>query len=493
MFLAGLNAIKSRFIPKDNEFANLLNHSKNYLLANFLLKGITILSLPVITRLLSASDFGVISVYFTIVSIFTAVYSLGMESSMYRYYFEANNDYSRFLGSNISYLISFVLLLSGLLIFFRHEIAEIISVEENVITFAIIIAALSIPTNLVQTHFQTVLESKKYATLNFTKFTSITAITIILLLMMKSQLYMGRLYAELAVASVLIIYTIPKLSKLSKFNFNPGYFKYTLVVGLPLLPHTLSMLILNVFDRLVINRINGQEEVGLYSFAYNIGMIMNMFVMGLNQSWGPIFFRKLSENNHDDVIRLYPKFSNFIFSGAILLIIFSKLAVIILGTEKYYASFDIIPMIVLSYVFFFIYTTYANYAFYHKTNIRITVFTFIAGFSNIGLNVLFLPFAGYKFAAYSNAISFFLLLVLHFVNVRYLLNLKNIISIKIILVQLCFVLISIGYFYILSAARLDFRIELLLNIGIAAIILFSMYKVNKTISRIALNKNRREI
>ena len=43
------------------------------------------------------------------------------------------------------------------------------------------------------------------------------------------------------------------------------------------MPHGLSQLLLNQFDRIMIKSIIGSTEAGLYSFAYNVGMIFQNF------------------------------------------------------------------------------------------------------------------------------------------------------------------------------------------------------------------------
>ena len=106
---------------------------------------------------------------------------------------------------------------------------------------------------------------------------------------------MGRIYSQLVITFIFSILLIAYLIKRSKFNFEKKHLIYSLKYGIPLIPHALSGFILAQFDRIIINNLCGNYQAGLYSFAYNIGMIMNVIVLAMNKSWVPIFYKKYAK------------------------------------------------------------------------------------------------------------------------------------------------------------------------------------------------------
>ena len=174
---------------------------------------------------------------------------------------------------------------------------------------------------------------------------------------------------------------------------------------MPLIPHALSGIILSHFDRIIINQISGTIETGLYSFAYNIGMIMNIIVLAMNKSWVPIFYNNLRKEEYNKIYNLAYNYSKYIFFAAIVLTAFSQEVVIIMADKSYYSSLSLIPIIILGYVFVFLYTLYANYSFYRKKTLLISIATLLAGGVNIGLNYLLIPRFGYIAAAFTTLIS----------------------------------------------------------------------------------------
>jgi O-antigen/teichoic acid export membrane protein len=97
--------------------------------------------------------------------------------------------------------------------------------------------------------------------------------------------------------------------------------------------------------------------------------------------------------------------------------------------------------------------------------------TFIAGFTNIGLNYWLIPILGYTAAAYTTFASYILLFVLHYSNARFVLK-EDVISLRKLIPN--FVLVSvIGSIYmILNNYISSYWIMFLIKISVLS---FSFY------------------
>jgi len=435
--------------------------------------------MPVFTRLLAPSDYGIISVFTTIVGFFSIFFMMGVDSSMNLYYFEKEKVYDEFLGTNLIFIIVSGTVLSSLVLIFVKPLAAFLAVDSQIVIYALISCILAIPVTMITSYFQMTQNSRKYSIYNISKYTSITVLAIILIYLMEQNKYYGRLYAELAVSGILFIVLLPQLLKLTKFKFDIKYIKYTFIVGFPLIPHALTQIILNFSDRIIINMNSGENEVGLYAFAYNIGMVINTVIMGMNQSWAPIFYGKLRDEKYNDIINLSPKFIGIIFSIAILLIVFSRELVVLLGEKRYYSSFEIIPFVVMGYVFIFLYTVFANYAFYFKRNLRVSLFSMISAGVNIVLNIIFIPIYGYKFASVSTMIAFIVLFLIQYIDVRNYVNKQKLIPLRNFSYRFIFLLAGFIYFYLLNQFSVNIIVELILNILVSGILIFFIFTGNK--------------
>ena len=75
----------------------------------------------------------------------------------------------------------------------------------------------------------------------------------------------------------------PVLSGLLEIRANLHLLAFTL----PLIPQQISEFIMNAGDRVVVRGYLGEAQVGRYAVAYNIGSLLMIFLVALNQAWLP--------------------------------------------------------------------------------------------------------------------------------------------------------------------------------------------------------------
>ncbi|MCK4358963.1 MAG: oligosaccharide flippase family protein [Candidatus Cloacimonetes bacterium] len=415
------------------DFFEFLKHSKNYVSADLFIKGLSIISIPIFTRLLVPSEYGVLAIFFSFVAIFVIISGLGVRGAVTRYYYEKTDDFDKYYGSNIIFIILWGLLLSLFLFISRKILISFFAIPITVLYLGIVVAFFCATFEIYQAYLQASKHSKKIARLNIFKAILGLILAIIITVLLKENRYYGIIIAQIIVVSIFFVYSLVSILKISKINFTFSYVKYSLLFGIPVVFHLLSQYVLNSFDLVIINQLVGTKETGLYSFAYKVGMLQNIISMGMLRAWSPIFYEKLNSNQYNDINNLAKKYAKIVYLVALTLILFSREFVIILADKKYYASLNIVPIVVISYVFFFLYTMYVNYAFYYKKTYLIAVFTIIAGSINIGLNYLLIPKYGYQAAAWTTLISYACLFVLHYFNVRFIIKPEIITRLRVLL------------------------------------------------------------
>ena len=406
-----------KIIGKEN--FDFIDHAKNYMSAEFFAKALSFISIPIFTRLLTPEEYGILAVFTSIISISTILLGLNFHGSVNRYYHEKNKKFDEFISSNVLFLFTFNIFLFFLLHLFKDSIARFIDIEVGLFIVAIIISIFNIPLNIYLSYLQTSKKSQKYSYVAIIKSIALLIVSIIWVYSFSNGRYWGKVYAYLLVNGILFIIIVYYFVKFCKPQFKFKYVKYSLAYGIPLIPHALSGFILAYFDRIAINQLTSATYTGLYSFAYNIGMIMNVVVMAMNKSWVPIFYDHLKNNNYVKINNLANNYSNYIYLAAISLILFAREIVIIMADKSYYKALEIVPIIILSYVFVFLYTLYGNYAFYKKRTGLISVATLIAGLINIGLNYWLIPIYGYIAAAFTTFLSYLLLFTFHYINAKF--------------------------------------------------------------------------
>lgn len=476
-----LDKLKSRI---GVDLLSFLSHSKNYISADFFQKGLVFLSIPIFTRILTPEEYGLLSIFTSLVTIFTVFTIVGGRGALVRYYHEVNYDFSRFIGSIILFYFIYLLIfgLSSSLCY--ESLAEFIKTPSKVVLYAIIVSIFLVFSSLYLSFLQAAKNSKRYSIISVSINSVILIASIIWMILLTKDKYFGRIYAQLAINGVFTIFFIYNLIKIANFNFKLGYVKDLLKFGVPLIPHALSGIILVYFDRIIINQLVGAEKTGLYSFAYNVGLILQIFILAMNRAWQPMFYEYYTKRKFKTISNIAQKYTHIVYYIAILLVLFAKEISAIMATKQYSESLPLIPIVILSYLFLYFYTIYSNYSFYHKKPGAISLATMLATIVNVVLNYLFIPVWGYVSAAYTTLFSYVLLFLFHYLLVKYYFKEKELIKVSVLFRKFLWIALVIGfvlfeYSYIQNIV-LIYTIKILFLLIITLVFILPYLKSNYT-------------
>ena len=192
------------------------------------------------------------------------------------------------------------------------------------------------------------------------------------------------------------------------------YWIYALKFNIPLLPHYLSMVVLSSSDRIMISRMVGDAEAGIYSLAYSVSLVMTMFNQALLQTLEPWIYRKLKEGESKDIAGVaYPVFA-FIAAINVVLVLFAPEIIAIFAPESYRDAIWCIPAVSLSCYFMFLYTFFATFEFYYEKTNYIAFASIGGALLNIALNYICILKFGYVAAAYTTLVCYIIFSLMHY-------------------------------------------------------------------------------
>jgi O-antigen/teichoic acid export membrane protein len=193
--------------------------------------------------------------------------------------------------------------------------------------------------------------------------------------------------------------------------------KYALRIGLPYIPHLLSMTFLNFIDRIMITKMCNQDATAIYSLGYTCATIIVVLMTSYNSAFSPWLAKKL-EQNSDDVKKVsYQYIVWFIIPVFGVLLLVPEL-IFVLGGPEYKDAVTVALVVSVGVVFQFIYTMYVNIEQYYKKTIGMAVASVIAAILNLALNYIFIPVYGFQAAAVTTLVGYMTLLILHMFLVR---------------------------------------------------------------------------
>ena len=407
---------------EQSDGAKLLYHAKNYLRASVLASVLSTFNFLILTYILNVEEYGYLSIFNSLVSVLTILYLLNSHSGVARLLLDRRDDWGDILGANLLFTGVWATCMILGLFWGAEWIIQSFALPREVFFWACVVAIFSSAYQYLMIYLSTDQQSARHAKLSVRRKLITVTLVVSWVLWLDEERYLGKIYAEILIGSSFALYSIIELLKLARFRVRAAHLTTSLRYGLPLIPHTLSRYILSYFDQLQINQISGGADTGRYSFAANIAIFMGFIVTAAGKAWHPIFIDKYQDRKIEEIEELSRPYAKKIFLAACAISLLVGDVIYLIVPSSYHAGVPLIPIIVLGYTFVFMYTLYFQYTSFRKRTELISIATLLAGVINIMLNAQLIPIYGYQAAAYTTALSFAILLSLHYINARYILK-----------------------------------------------------------------------
>lgn len=392
-----------------------------YLIGNLFNKGFAFLTVPIFTRILSTSDYGIVTTYNSWIAILAMVMGMALHMGIRAAFI----DYSEKIDKFMSSMMTFTLINGGLISLIIGGGILLLRVNINFILIFLCLLQ-GIASALIENYSMYLMMQYKYkmrtALMILPNLLSVIFSIVIVLFVLKSDLYMGRIVPTALINIAFGLFTVAMVYKRSSITFNKVFLKYALGISAPLVLHGIALNILSQSDRTMITWLADAAQTGIYSLIYNFSMIATVLTTSLDGVWIPWFTEKLKENDTKSINSLAKDYINLMTYAIIGVLLVGPEVVKILASNKYWVGINIIPPVVLANYIIFAYTLYVNIEHFYKKTKYITINTLIAAGTNLVLNYIFIPKFGYIAAAYTTLFSYFLAFLLH---ARYAKKLKG--------------------------------------------------------------------
>jgi len=404
--------------------SRLITNVGIYVLGNFLRKTIGFFLIPVYTRVLTPDDYGIVGLTTAVGGLLGIIMALGISGAVARYYFEYVDDPQRlkeYITTSFLFLIIFVGAAVLGLSLWGEPLWKLITSGQvpfkPYVQLMLWATYAGLVIDLPMQLYQTQQKSGQFITVQLSNFflTLIATILFVVILRMgaRGQLLGGLvgdgLFALVLSISLLRRWFVPRLRW--------EYIKVSFVFGLPLIPHVLSGWAMAAADRLILERFVPLEQLGMYTLAYSLGMVMATLTNSINKAWAPYYYDLMQRNDKPDdrmiqIVSLYvPIIGGICLAGAL----FCQEVIVFLTPQRYYATSPYVPLILFAYLlqgyYFF---SVAPLFFYKKTQVLPWV-TALSAVINIVLNVLFAPKIGIFAAVWATVIAYAVSFMLTFV------------------------------------------------------------------------------
>lgn len=408
-----------RILEKYEQFPVQVRASFWFLICSFLQKGISVITTPIFTRLLSTEEYGAYNVFNSWLGIITVFVTLNLSYGVYTQGLVKFSDERDSFSSSLQGLsTALVAIWTAVYLIFRDYWNELFSLT----TVQMLAMLIMIWTTAVFSFWageQRVLYEYK-ALVAITLLVSIAkpAVGIVFVVLAEDKVtarILGLVLVEI------IGYTGLYFSQMKKGKvfYSNKFWKYALAYNLPLIPHYLSQTVLNGADRIMIGEMLGDSEAGIYSLAYSISLIMTLFNTALMQTISPWIYQKIKDKKTTDISSVAYITLLLIAAVNLLLILCAPEAIAIFATKSYYDAIWVIPPVAMSVYFMYAYDLFAKFAFYYEKTGIIMLASVIGAILNVLLNYVFISMFGYVAAGYTTLVCYAIYALLHYVFMGY--------------------------------------------------------------------------
>ena len=387
-----------------------------FLVCGFLQKGISMLTTPIFTRIMTDVEYGRYSIYNSWFEIVQIIVSLNLAAGVYtRGLVKNEKDQDRFSSSMLGLSTTCILVWTVIYFLFHNAINDFLGLSTLLMTAMLLDiwahAAYQFWSNRERVNYR----YKRLVCLTAAYVVLRPLFGVICVLNVNEQ-HQAEARIISTVLVNLVLFSALYFSVVGKGRqfFNKDYWIYGLKFNIPLVPHYLSQVLLNQSDRIMINRICGSSEAAYYSVAYTIAVVLQILNNSISSTMNPWIYKSLKNKEYEKI----GKISYYVLA----LIAVMNLAVIVCAPElmkimapgSYQTAIWVIPPVTVSVYFSFLYNLFATFEYYFEKTHYVAIASICSAVINIVLNAIFIPIYGFVAAGYTTLLCYILYAVTHY-------------------------------------------------------------------------------
>ncbi len=392
-----------------------------FLICGFLQKGISMLTTPVFTRIMTEAEYGRYSVYNSWLGLIQIIVSLNLAHDVYtRGLVKNEEDQDRFSSSMLGLSTTCILIWSALYFIFHKAVNSLLEMSTLLMAAMLLeIWAHSVYqfwANRERVHYR----YKKLVIVTLAYVILRPLLGVVCVMQVETwQQTEARAIISTLVQLLLFTGLYISLHKKGRQFFSKKYWGYALRFNLPLIPHYLSQTLLNQSDRLMIDRICGPADAAYYSVAYTIAMVLLIVNTSVSATMNPWVYKSLRAGEYKKIGKVSYCVMALVAGLNLTVVLCAPEILHIMAPDSYQAALWAIPPVAVSVYFSFLYNLFATFEFYYAKTQYVTLASIAAAALNLGLNAIFIPKFGFLAAGYTTLVCFILCTLAHYCFMRH--------------------------------------------------------------------------
>lgn len=390
--------------------AGMMRSSAIYLASNICNAAIPFLLLPILTRYLSAAEYGRVAMFQTLLGALAAVVGLNVAGAATRKAYDAHatrEALARFLGACVQIVLATMIAMLAVLFAARAPLGAWLGLEPRWLFAAVPVAGATVLVNLRLGQWQVAGMAKRYGMLQVGQ-TLTNVLLSLLFVVVFAWGAAGRIGAQVLAVPVFASLAVLLLRRdgLLSMRFERADVREALAFGVPLVPHVAGLFVLAAADRLVINRELGLAHAGIYMVAVQLAMSMAIVFDAINRAYVPWLFERLSRDDDAEkrgiVHGTWLGFAAALTCAGLAFLAGPAITHWLVG-DAFDGAGTVVGWLALGQAFSGMYLLVTNYVFFARRTGLLSMATAVAGTLHIVLLLTLVPRHGIEGAAWSFA------------------------------------------------------------------------------------------
>ena len=391
-----------------------------FTLCSIIQRGISVISMPIFTRLLTTDAYGTYSLYTSWCMLFSLVVTLNLASEVFN---KGLTDHANERPDYTTSQAALITVLVGGFFAVYLLLREKINALTGMGTLLTCLMFLDIYTSVIlslwfaRKRFDYAYKQLIAATL----FISVASVLLGIACVWAAPddwKVVARVASNIAPSAVLAIAVWALFLRDSREFFEREWWGQSIRLGIPLIPHYASQVLLNQADKVMISWFLDNTRVAIYGVAHSAGLLLIMVNNGINSSFVPWLYGNLRKGDCAKVPGVTNVLLLLVTLLVFLLMLFAPECVALLATADYQEAIWCIPPIATGVVFSFLYTLFVNVEIYYGRAGYVATASILSAVLNTALNFIAIPLFGYIASAYVTAACYLATAALHFVFVK---------------------------------------------------------------------------
>ena len=369
-----------------------------YFTASALSSAIPFLLLPVLTRVLSPTDFGLFAMFSVSQSVLLPLVGLSTKAAISRRCFDGNGQMPTFITTCFT-IVAASSLLVGLLTWALGDWLTTVTRLSIAWLFVALLATMAQYIIFVQLSlWQARRMAWRFGAFQIWQSATYAGFTLLGVVVLGWG-WRGQALSQVATFIAFAAIASLALGHAQDLGWPPrlAQAREALEFGLPLVPHGMGGVALGVFDRLLLTNLLDVERAGLYTAALQISMVLGLLVQACNRAYMPRLFAELARDDSRrltrEVRRAYLYFIALAGAGVVGGSIAPLLATTLLG-DTFRASAAFIPWLTCGVAVGGMYNVAAYYLIFARRTGWLSIASGLSGVVHVVASVLLIRSEG---------------------------------------------------------------------------------------------------